>query len=77
MPCFLRRNNVVEEFSEAHIAETSSGKETLHAIHTQQWDVLILDIHFPDINGLDILKEVKTVQPTLPVVILSPPITLL
>ena len=62
---------LVEEFSEAHIAETSSGKETLHAIHTQQWDVLILDIHFPDINGLDILKEVKTVQPTLPVVILS------
>ncbi len=62
---------LIEEFSEAHIAETSTGQETIHAVQTQTWDVLILDIHFPDKSGLDILKEVKCIQPALPVVVLS------
>ncbi len=62
---------LVEEYSEAQIGEASTGQETLHAIQTQTWDVLILDIHFPDKNGLEILKEVKVFQPALPVVVLS------
>ena len=65
------RQVLVEEFSQAHIEEASSGQETILAIQQQPWDVLILDIHFPDKNGLDILKEVKCIQPSLPVVILS------
>ena len=62
---------LIEEFSEANILETSTGQETVHAVQTQTWDVLILDIHFPDKNGLDILKEVKSLQPSLPVLVLS------
>ena len=62
---------LAEEFAQAHIGEASSGQETILAIQEQSWDVLILDIHFPDKNGLDILKEVKGIQPTLPVVVLS------
>ena len=62
---------LAEEFSQAHIGEASSGQETILAIQDQAWDVLILDIHFPDKNGLDILKEVKGIQPNLPVVVLS------
>ena len=62
---------LVEEFSQAYIEETSTGQETILAIQQQTWDVLILDIHFPDKNGLDILKEVKGIQPSLPVVVLS------
>ncbi len=62
---------LVEEFSDAHLGEASSGEETLKVMREEHWDVLILDIHFPDKNGLEILKEVKLLHPTLPVVVLS------
>ena len=62
---------LLEEFQEATISETSTAQATLDLIKTQKWDILILDIHFPDKNGVDILKEVKTLQPDLPVVVLS------
>ena len=60
-----------EEFQQATISETSSAQGTLDLIKTQKWDILILDIHFPDRNGVEILKEVKSLQPDLPVVVLS------
>lgn len=62
---------LAEEFCHAHIEETSSGHETLLAIQEHLWDVLILDIYFPDKNGLDILKEAKSIQKSLPIVVLS------
>ncbi len=62
---------LVEEFPDAYIEESSSGQGTLKTVQEHEWDVLILDIHFPDKNGLDILKEVKIFRPTLSVVVLS------
>lgn len=60
-----------EEFEEATITETASAQGTLDLVKAQKWDILILDIHFPDKNGVEILKEVKFLQPELPVVVLS------
>ena len=60
-----------EEFEQATISETSTAKGTLELVKAQKWDILILDIHFPDRNGVEILKEVKSLQPDLPVVVLS------
>ena len=62
---------LVEEFPDAHIEESSTGFETIQAVQQQPWNVLILDIHFPDKNGLDVLKEVKGLCPDLSVVVLS------
>ncbi|UCE62660.1 MAG: response regulator transcription factor [Nitrospirota bacterium] len=60
-----------EEFEQATISETSTAKGTIDLVKAQKWDILILDIHFPDRNGVEILKEVKSLQPNLPVVVLS------
>ena len=60
-----------EEFQHATISEASSAQGTLKLVKTHKWDILILDIHFPDRNGVEILKEVKALQPNLPVVVLS------
>lgn len=65
------RQVLTEEFEQAVISEASTGQGTLDAVKAQNWDVLILDIHLPDKNGVEILKEVKALQPELPVVILS------
>ena len=39
------------------IGEAASGSETLDALRTKDWDLLLMDIHMPDRSGLDILKS--------------------
>lgn len=51
--------------------EACNGMEVLQKIDEQDWDIVILDINLPDKNGLDVLKELKTVHPGLPVLVLS------
>lgn len=37
----------------------ASGKEALAALTQNRYDLILLDIMLPDVNGLQILKEVK------------------
>jgi two-component system, NarL family, invasion response regulator UvrY len=51
--------------------EASSGKEVFKLLAKKTYDILVLDIEMPDMNGLEVLKQVKLLYPTLPVLILS------
>ncbi len=51
--------------------EAASGEEVLERLKEGEYDLLVLDITMPGRNGLDILKELKTEWPDLPVLILS------
>ena len=51
--------------------EASTGQEALEKIWANNFDVVILDISLPGRNGLEILKQIKSQQPKLPVLILS------
>ena len=53
------------------IAEASSGQEVLEKISKSDLDLVVLDIAMPGRGGLDILKEIKTQKPRLPVLMLS------
>lgn len=53
------------------VAEASTGADVLSQLEEPVCDVLLLDINLPDINGLEVLKQVKRQQPDLPVVIFS------
>ncbi len=52
-------------------AEASNGQEALSKALKDDYDVVLLDITMPDSSGLDILKEIKSQKPELPVLILS------
>jgi DNA-binding NarL/FixJ family response regulator len=52
-------------------AEASTGQEALEKIWTSHFDLVILDISLPGRNGLEILKQIKSQKPKLPVLILS------
>jgi len=52
-------------------AEASNGREALNKALEGDYDVVLLDITMPDRSGLDILKEIKSQKPGLPVLILS------
>jgi two-component system invasion response regulator UvrY len=51
--------------------EAANGAEALAQIAAESWDLLLLDIGLPDINGIDLLRRIKREKPTLPVLIFS------
>jgi DNA-binding NarL/FixJ family response regulator len=53
------------------IDEASEGSEVLKKASSEYYDIIVLDISLPDMNGLDILKKLKVEQPDLHVLILS------
>lgn len=53
------------------VVDVDCAEAALTAIRREPWDLLVLDVALPDKHGLEVLKEVKLLRPTLPVLILS------
>jgi two-component system invasion response regulator UvrY len=51
--------------------EARTGAEALERVRAEKWDVAILDLNLPDRPGLDVLTQIRTFAPNLPVLILS------
>lgn len=51
--------------------EAPSGAEVLRLLQTQQVDILLLDMHLPDANGLQLLNQIRQDWPQIPVLVLS------
>ena len=63
---------IVAETPEIVIAgEAGTGQEALRGILSKDYDVVLLDITMPDLNGLDVLKELKRQRPEARVLMLS------
>ena len=48
-----------------------NGVEALETLKTSSPDVMLLDIKMPKIHGMEILKQIKTLKPKLPVIIVT------
>ncbi len=44
------------------------GEDALRLFSEQKPDIVILDIHLPDLNGLDLLKTIKDICPSVAVI---------
>lgn len=51
--------------------EAGNGQEVLNLIGKKDYDLVLLDISMPGRSGLEILKDLKSEKPKLPVLILS------
>ncbi len=60
-----------KEFPAGEIGEAPNAAEALDAIWNQTWNLVLLDISLPGRNGIELLKEIKTIRPRLPVLMLS------
>ena len=65
------RELLSDEFHGAAFGEASDAQQALEELRKKEWDVALLDIALPGKSGLDLLKELKTEWPKLPVLILS------
>jgi excisionase family DNA binding protein len=58
--------------SEGHdVITTQSGVEASRVIEDSNIDLVFLDLVLPDINGVEVLKEIKKAKSDLPVVIIT------
>lgn len=63
---------ILDEEPDLEVAgEAASAAEGLDAIARIPCDVVLLDIHLPDRNGLEALDDIHAANPDLPVVILT------
>lgn len=53
-----------------HVLTTRNGKEAL-LMSSHGFDAIILDIHMPDMNGLEVLHHLKTKYPDSAVIMLT------
>ncbi len=53
------------------VATASDGEETISAIEKHQPEYLILDLHMPKVNGLDVLKYILEYYPNIRVIVIS------
>lgn len=53
------------------VRAVQTGRDALREVEGGQVGVVILDLGLPDLNGLDVLRRVKDVDPLLPVIMLT------
>ncbi len=53
------------------ITSAYSGAEALKALEKFEYDLVLLDLKLPDINGLDLLKEIRKKDSLVPVVMIT------
>ena len=58
--------------SEGYVVAISPGaREALTRIQSSRWDVALLDIKMPGIDGIELQAKLKEIEPELPVVIMT------
>jgi len=62
---------IAEEQDMTVAGEATTGAEAVAFVRASECDVVLLDIAMPDTSGVDTLRQLKQIKPTLPVLILS------
>lgn len=53
------------------IVTAASGEEALEQLHLRPFDLLLLDLRLPGLNGLEVARQAQDVQPDAAVIILT------
>lgn len=63
---------LLEEDPDFHIkGEAETGIQAINMLREQHFDLVLLDISLSDKHGIDVLKQLKSEQPDLKVIVLS------
>lgn len=62
-----------EEFKEEgyEVIAAENGSEALEFFASDTPDLVILDIQMPGMNGIEVLRQMKTIDPSVPVILSS------
>ncbi len=57
--------------SGAQVKHVTSGESGLELIGTSNWDLVILDLGLPGIDGIDVAAKIKQLRPSLPIMVVT------
>ena len=62
-----------EEFEDLGylVVSASNGEEGLRKFQDEKPDIVILDIHMPGMNGIEVLRKMKMMDSSIPVILSS------
>ena len=52
-------------------AEADNAGQAINAVAKQKFDLALVDISLPDKNGLELIKDLRTLKPELPILVVS------
>jgi two-component system response regulator HydG len=61
----------VLERSGHEVRVAATGLEGARQFREQAADLVLLDIHMPEMDGIQVLAQLRTIAPTLPVIVMS------
>ena len=53
------------------VTSAFDGIEAMKAVQNEYFDLIILDVMMPIMDGLEVCREVKKISPTIPVILLT------
>jgi len=53
------------------MAQADNARQAIEIISKQKFDLALLDISLPDKNGLELMKDLRALQPNLPILVVS------
>ena len=66
----LARKSLLEE-QQFVITTTTSGEEALEALAQGKFDLMVTDFRMPRMNGIELIRRARALQPTLSIILLS------
>lgn len=61
----------VADVADLNMTTTSRGLKALEYIKNNNFNLLLVDYHMPDINGLKLVKEIRKIDKNIPILVLT------
>lgn len=62
---------IIKSKNDLQTSEATNGKEALHLLQNKTFDLLIVDIAMPEMDGIELIDKLKASGSSIPIIVLS------
>jgi DNA-binding NarL/FixJ family response regulator len=65
------RRILTQAFSDLSVGEAETGEQAIALSESSAWDLIILDLSLPGFSGLEVIRDVRRMQPESRIIVVS------